>query len=139
MERLRMKVAVSSQGEDLEAPVEPRFGRCKYFVVVDPKSWDFQAYLNEGAISGGGAGILAAQNVAKMGVKSVITGHVGPNAYQTLSASGIDILIGAYGKVKDMVELYNRGKLQKAESPSVADHFGRGGGMGRGRGRGMRK
>lgn len=131
-----MKVAVSAEGEDLEAQIDPRFGRCKYFIVVDSESWEFHAYLNEGAMSGGGAGIKAAQNVARMGVNSVITGHVGPNAYQTLSASGIEILIGAYGRVKDMIELYNRGELQKADSPSVTGHFGRGGSTGRGQGTG---
>ena len=132
-----MKVAVSAQGENLEAQIDPRFGRCQYFLIVDTESMDFQSLVNESAMATGGAGIQAAQTVARLGVKAIITGHVGPNAYQTLSASGIEVLIGASGKVSDAIELFKNGELQRADSPSVGGHFGMGGGMGRGRGRGM--
>ena len=55
-----MKVAVSSNGEDLNAQLDPRFGRCAYFLVVNPEDMSFEAFNNDSAAVGGGAGFLAA-------------------------------------------------------------------------------
>ena len=83
-----MKVAVSSTAKDLEAQIEPRFGRCPYFIIVDTDDMSFEAFDNESMSLGGGAGIQSAQFVASKGAKVVITGNVGPNAVSTLSAAG---------------------------------------------------
>ena len=106
-----MKIAISSNGKDLNAQVESRFGRCQYFLIVDTDAMNFKSVLNEGATSSGGAGIKAAQFVAKMGVKSVITGKVGPNASRTLQEAGIKIITGISGTVKDVLEKYKEDKL----------------------------
>ncbi len=135
-----MKVAVSATGDNLDVQIDPRFGRCQYFIIVETDSMEYEAVSNASAMATGGAGIQAAQNVAGMGVEAVITGNVGPNAFQTLSASGIKIVTGANGIVRDAVERYKKGELKETTSPSVGDHFGMGGGGGgggRGMGRGM--
>ncbi len=121
-----MKVAVSATGEDLDAQIDPRFGRCQYFIIVDVDSMKYEAVPNESAMASGGAGIQAAQSVAGMGVEAVITGNVGPNAFQTLNASGIKIVTGANGIVKDVVKRYKKGELKEASSPTVGEHSGRG-------------
>jgi predicted Fe-Mo cluster-binding NifX family protein len=130
-----MKVCVSAAGNSLDAPVDPRFGRCPYFVIVDLETMQFEAIPNPAAGAMGGAGILAAQTIASRGVKAVITGNVGPNAFQALSAAGVRIVTGAYGTVREVVERYKRGELKEAGSPTVGWHFGMGRGMGRGGGR----
>ena len=131
-----MKVAVSATEENLDAQIDPRFGRCQYFIIVDTESMEYEVMPNASAMATGGAGIQAAQSVAGMGVEAVITGNVGPNAYQTLSASGIKIITGASGIVKDAVEKYKKGELKETSFPTVGGHFGMGGGMGRGMGGG---
>lgn len=131
-----MKVAVSATGENLDAQIDPRFGRCQFFIIVDIDTMDYKAISNESAMASGGAGIQAAQTVTGMGVEAVITGNVGPNAFQTLSASGIKIITGASGIVKDAIERYKNGELKEISSPTVGGHFGMGGGMGQGAGRG---
>jgi len=131
-----MKVAVSATEGNLDAQIDPRFGRCQYFVIVDTDSMEYEAVSNASAMASGGAGIQAAQNVAKMGVEAVITGNVGPNAFQTLSASGIKIVTGASGIVRDAVERFGKGELGETTSPTVGGHFGMGGGRGGGRGMG---
>ena len=131
-----MKIGISSTGEDLNAQVDPRFGRCQYFLIVDTESMSFESISNESAMASGGAGIQAAQTVAKSGVKTIITGNVGPNAFQTLSAAGIKIVTWANGTVKEAVEKYKKGEFKGTETPSVGSHFGMaggGGGFGRGR------
>ena len=130
-----MKIAVSATGDNLEAQLDPRFGRCQYFIFVDAGSMEFEPISNESAMAAGGAGIQAAQTVASKGAEIVITGNVGPNAYQTLSAAGIKIITGAVGTVKEVIEKFNKGELKETSSETVGSHFGMGGGMGVGGGR----
>ena len=137
-----MKVAVSSNDEDLNAQLDPRFDRCAYFLVVDPDNMSFEAFENKSAVQGGGSGIQAAQFLASKGVEAVITGNCGPNAVQTLSAARIELFGGQAGAVKEVVERFKAGHLKPTSEATVDDHFGmnakaglgRGGGLGGGRG-----
>ncbi|MBO3802681.1 MAG: NifB/NifX family molybdenum-iron cluster-binding protein [Candidatus Brockarchaeota archaeon] len=133
-----MKVAVSASGPDLGAQVDPRFGRCQYFIIVDTATMDFEAIPNVSAGAMSGAGIQAAQMVVEKGVQAVITGNVGPNAFQVLSSAGIRILVGASGTVRSAVEAFKVGGLVEAQVPGPGHSgMGVGWGMGRGMGRGM--
>jgi predicted Fe-Mo cluster-binding NifX family protein len=162
-----MKICVTSTGTTMDASMDPRFGRCQYFVIVDPETMEYEAMPNPSVGASGGAGIQAGQTVAGKGVSVVVTGNVGPNATQTLGAAGIQIMTGASGTVKDAIEQYKSGKLQQTETPTAQAHtgmsssastgagvgvgagmdvgagmgagggMGRGGGGGRGGGRGM--
>jgi predicted Fe-Mo cluster-binding NifX family protein len=125
-----MKICVSSTAENLEAHLDPRFGRCLYLVIVDSENMQFEAIPNMAAGATGGAGIQAAQTIVNKGVKVVITGNVGPNAFGSLSAAGIEIVTGASGTVKEVVEQFKKGQLGKTGSPTVNGHFGMGGGQG---------
>jgi len=125
-----MKICVSSTADSLDASVDPRFGRCPYFIIVDSDTMQFEVIPNAASGAMGGAGIQAAQIIASKGVKVVITGNVGPNAFQALSAAGIKIVTGAYGTVREVIEKYKRGDLKEAGSPTVGGHFGMGGGRG---------
>jgi len=131
-----MKVAVSSNGDNLDAQLDPRFGRCAFFIVVNPGDMSFEAFNNESAAQGGGAGIQAAQFLASQGVEAVITGNCGPNAVQTLSAAGVDLFAGQAGTVKEVVEKLNNENLRPTSEATVNSHFGMGGGGGMGRGMG---
>ena len=128
-----MKIAISATGSTLDAEVEPRFGRCQYFIIADPETMEFEAVDNSSAMAAGGAGISAAQAIAVKGVQAVLTGNCGPNAYQVLSSAGIQIITGVSGSVKDAVDGYRSGKFQASAQANVPDHFGMGGDMGRGR------
>jgi predicted Fe-Mo cluster-binding NifX family protein len=133
-----MKIAVSAIEPSLDADVDPRFGRCRYLLVIDLDTMQFEAIENTGGMASGGAGIATAQMIAGKGVEAVITGNCGPNAYQVLSAAGIKVVTGVSGKVQDAVQSYKSGKLKTSSQPNVGGHFGLGyGGMGRGMRRGM--
>jgi predicted Fe-Mo cluster-binding NifX family protein len=135
-----MKVAVSSTGNGLDSQVDPRFGRCSTFIIVDTETMQAEAVPNSSIGAAHGAGIGAAQAVAGVGVKAVLTGHVGPNAHMALSQAGVKTYIGASGTVRQAVEAYKRGELREASSPTVGGHFGQGGrGMGGGMGQGRRR
>ena len=122
-----MKVAVSSTGQDLNALVDARFGRCQYFVIVDSETMEFEAVANPSLAAMHGAGIQTAQMVASKGATVVLTGNCGPNAFQTLSAAGVQVIVGVSETVKDAIEKYKRGELQASSQPSVPGHFGTGG------------
>ena len=132
-----MKIAVSSSGNDLDSQVDPRFGRCAYFVIVETDDMGFEAFENGSIAMGGGAGIQAAQFVASKGAKAVITGNVGPNAVQTLSAAGVETFVGQSGTVREAIDRYTKGKINSTSTPNVADHYGMGAGAGMGSGAGM--
>ena len=119
-----MKIAVTAQGTDLESQADPRFGRTKYFVVMDTDSDDFEAVDNAQNFNAAqGAGIQAARNVAELGVEAVLTGHCGPNAFRTLTAAGIKVFTGASGTVKETVEKFKSGELAEAVNADVTGHW----------------
>jgi predicted Fe-Mo cluster-binding NifX family protein len=119
-----MKVCLSSTIDNLEGQLDPRFGRCAYLLIVDTETLEYEAISNSAANATGGAGIQAAQTIANKGVKAVLTGNVGPNAFRALSAAGIEILTGASGSLKKVLEDFKNGKLSKTFSPTVSGHSG---------------
>ena len=132
-----MKIAVSSSGDNLEAQLDPRFGRCGYFLIVDTDNMDFESFPNENATRGGGAGIQSAQLIASKGAQAVITGRCGPNAVQTLNAAGIKLYTGQNGRIRDAVEKLKQGQMSPVTEANAPIHAGTGGrGMGSGRGMG---
>jgi predicted Fe-Mo cluster-binding NifX family protein len=128
-----MKVIVSAQGDSLEAPVSPVFGRCPIFLLVDTETFEFEAIPNPAMNQPGGAGIQAAQFVVSQGVEAVLTGNLGPNAFDVLQAAAVPGYLAGQGTVRQAVEAYQAGQLQRMGGANVAAHVG----MGRGRGRGM--
>ena len=127
-----MKVIVTTTGNSLTSNVDPRFGRCSLFMIVDTDNLSFETVPNSNINAQHGAGIGAAQSVSRMNTKVVITGHVGPNAHMALSAAGIEIYTGAVGTVENAIKMFKNGELVKASSPTVSGHFGRGRGRRRG-------
>jgi predicted Fe-Mo cluster-binding NifX family protein len=117
----------------LDAPTDPRFGRCEYFVLVDTETREAKAVENTAALQGSGAGIAAVQLIANAGADAVIAGNLGPNAFQTLAAGGIKAYGYEGGTVRQAVEALQAGKLAEIGAATVPSHFGMGAGGGRGR------
>ena len=118
-----MKLCVTSSGQRLEDTVDPRFGRCQYFIIVDTESMQFEAIENPAMNAGGGAGIQAGQLVGNKGAEVVLTGNVGPNAFNTLQAAGLKIVVGLSGiTVGQAIEGFKSGKYQYVGDPSVENH-----------------
>ena len=106
-----MKIVISATGTTLDTEVDPRFGRCRYFIIVDPETMDFGVLENSSAMASGGAGISAAQMIASKGVQAVLTGNCGPNAYKVLLSAGIQVVTSISGVVKDAIQGYQSGKF----------------------------
>jgi predicted Fe-Mo cluster-binding NifX family protein len=119
-----MKICLSSTTDNLDGQLDPRFGRCAYLLIVDTETSAFEAISNLAAAATGGAGIQAAQTIASKGVKAVLTGNVGPNAFRALSAAGIEIMTGASGSLKEVLDAFKNGRLSKTASPTVNGHLG---------------
>jgi predicted Fe-Mo cluster-binding NifX family protein len=119
-----MKVCVTSEGNTLESKVDARFGRCQYFIIADTDTLAFEAIQNPNIESMGGAGIQSGQLVGEKKVKAVLTGNVGPNAFQTLQSAGIDVVTGVSGKVQEALEKFKKGELKPTQGPSVNSKFG---------------
>lgn len=119
-----MKICVTSEADTLDSKVDPRFGRCGYFIIIDTGTMSFEAVENPNIESTGGAGIRSGQLVAEKQVKALLTGNVGPNAFQALQAAGIEVITGVSGTVKEAAEGYKQGKFKSTGGPSVGSKFG---------------
>lgn len=119
-----MKVAITSQGDNLDAKVDLRFGRCDYFIIIDLEMEEVEAVENVASTAIGGAGPQAAQTLVDKGVEAVITGNIGPNAFQTLKAGSIKMFGGASGTVKETLAKYKNGELKEFSNSSVPGHSG---------------
>ena len=112
-----MRLAITSQGNGLDQPLDARFGRCRYFILYDSEKETVEAVENPNTQFSQGAGIQSAQLMIAKGVKTVVTGNVGPNAFGVLTSAGIDVYTGAQGTVREAVENFKAGTLEKAGSP----------------------
>ncbi len=119
-----MKIAVTAQGPDMDSPVDPRFGRARYFLLIDTETGQFTAHDNAQNLNAmQGAGIQAAQKVVQLGAEAVLTGHVGPKAFATLQAGKVAVYPGATGTVRESLEWMQSGRLQPATKPNVEGHW----------------
>jgi predicted Fe-Mo cluster-binding NifX family protein len=100
------KICITSKGKDLEAEMDPSFGRAQYFLFVDPETMDFEVVHNHNIEAAQGAGVQSAQLISNKNTGTVITGSCGPNAQRILQSSGIKVITGASGKVKDALAKY---------------------------------
>ncbi|MCD6309608.1 MAG: NifB/NifX family molybdenum-iron cluster-binding protein [Candidatus Eremiobacteraeota bacterium] len=119
-----MKVAITSQGTSLDSQVDPRFGRARYFIIIDPVSESFEVVDNTiNRTRAQGAGIQAAQTVSAQGVEWVLTGHMGPNAFNALRAANIKIGTGASGTIREVLRKFKEGYFEPVGGADVAGHW----------------
>ena len=119
-----MKIAVSSDGQDPSAKVDPRFGRARFFIIYNTEDDSFEAMSNDQNLNAAqGAGIQSAQNVARMNVEMVISGNLGPKAFKALSAAGIKVALWSDGTVAEAVELARGNKLKITDAANVSGHW----------------
>ncbi|KUK99370.1 MAG: Uncharacterized protein XE08_0065 [Parcubacteria bacterium 32_520] len=119
-----MKIAITSTGAKLEDEVDPRFGRCRYFILFDANTNKFEALENTGAQGMGGVGIQSGQIMADKEVKIVLTGNCGPNAFQTLQAAGIKVITGVSGTVQEAIDKFKSGDYKAVSQANVSAHSG---------------
>jgi predicted Fe-Mo cluster-binding NifX family protein len=118
-----MKICVSSTTNNLDGQIDPRFGRCNYLLIIDSQTMHYESIPNMACSATGGAGIQTVQTIADKGVKVVITGNVGPNALKALSTSGVEVITGAFGTIKEVIEKFNRGELSRTRYSPTEEHF----------------
>jgi len=119
-----MKIAVTSSGPELKSDIDPRFGRCQYFIIYDTENNKYEAIKNSNIRGMGGVGIQSAQMMADKGVQVIISGNCGPNAFRTINAAGIQLITGLNGTVESVIQEYKKGNLQASDQPNVDPHSG---------------
>jgi predicted Fe-Mo cluster-binding NifX family protein len=118
------KIAISANGQSLEAQVDPRFGRASYFLLVNPETMEFEVVSNQQNLQAArGAGIQTATMVARRQPAALLTGNCGPKAFHTLEAAGIPVFLGITGSVREAVQQFRAGKLLPARTPNAAGHW----------------
>ncbi len=119
-----MKIAISSDGKDLDSNVDQRFGRAAYFIIYDTDADQYVVVENTQNLQASqGAGIQAAQNVVRQNVQLVISGNFGPKAFATLNAAGIKMAFRLSGNITQAVEAAKSGGLEYAKDANVEGHW----------------
>lgn len=116
-----MKLAITSEGPSLDDQVDPRFGRAAGFVLVDPDTMSTE-YLDNGQsqVMAQGAGIQAAQMVARAGADWVLTGYVGPKAFKVLEAAGIKVGQNLEGlTVRGVIDRFKSGRISAGSAANM--------------------
>lgn len=121
-----MKVAVSASGDTLDTMVDPRFGRCEYYIFVDSEEDSVKIVKNPAAAAGGGAGVQAAQFVTGQEVDGVVTGNVGPNAFEVFAAADVPVYTVSGVTVRQAVKALKAGELQAVSGATGRAHAGMG-------------
>jgi predicted Fe-Mo cluster-binding NifX family protein len=114
-----MRIIVTAYSPELDSAVDPRFGRAAYFLAADPETMAWEAHPNPAVNAAGGAGSQAAQFVTRLQGTAVISGAFGPNAFQALSAAGVEMYLCAAGlSARQAVEAFRAGSLERASAAS---------------------
>ena len=119
-----MKIAVSVDRPDLDASVDPRFGRARYFLLVDSETLAWEKVENWKNLDlSQGAGIQTAQNLLRHNPAVVLTGNCGSKAYKVLEARGVKLCVGISGTAREAVRAYLEGRFTPAQGPNVDGHW----------------
>jgi len=118
------RIAVSTTGNDLTSPLDPRFGRTERFLIVDLETEEFEVVDNQmNKQAAQGAGVQSAQTVVDTGAEGVITGHCGPKAFRVLGAAEIQVYLTQAETVEEALKLYKTGALQPTTNADVEGHW----------------
>ncbi len=115
-----MLIAISAQGDTLEAPLDLRLGRAARFLLIDSDNDTFRVLETGAADIGHGAGIQTAQTLIKAGVKAVVSGDCGPKAFQVFQAANIPIFSASGGTVREALQAYKARTLPQIGQPGRA-------------------
>lgn len=119
-----MKIAVTSTGQDVDSPVDPRFGRAAYILIVDADTLDVEVLDNaENVNAFKGAGIQAATLISDKQADVLLTGFCGPNAFKTLDAARVKVAGDVSGTVREAVAAFVGGKIKIVSEPNVEGHW----------------
>jgi predicted Fe-Mo cluster-binding NifX family protein len=119
-----MKIAITTKGNSLESALDPRFGRAERFIIYDSETKTFELLENAQNLNAPqGAGVQAAGSVAQSGAEVLISGHVGPKAFQVLNASGVKIYCTDLPTVSEALAAYEANQLQQVSEPTVEEHW----------------
>lgn len=120
-----MKILVSAQGNDIDSLVDPRFGRCRYLILLETTNGEWHAYDNRAtAEASGGAGVEASNRAVSLGAEALVTGNVGPNAARVLGAAHISVYSAGNGvTVREAANALEAGRMQRIDGPTVQGHW----------------
>ena len=122
-----MKLAISISGNKLESPFDARFGRAAAFCIIDVETGKWKAYENPALSASGGAGVQAAQFIAKHGAQAIVSGAFGPNAFDTLAAAEIEMYLAPGNKkhtAATILAMYKADELTKTEAATHEGYHG---------------
>ena len=120
-----MKIVVTARdNKGSEAKLAAKFGRANYFAIVDTEDNSVNFIKNEAKTANSGAGVRAAQNVADLEADVLISGNIGPKAFEGLNKTELEIYAAEEKSIEAVIDDYNAEELEKLDSPTNQAHAG---------------
>lgn len=119
-----MKIAISATGKTVENLLDMRFGRCEYFQIHDIENGEVKVLENEGQNASGGAGIAASNQLIEEKIDVIITGNLGPNAFEIIEKEGVKAYKCSNIAISSVLEKYKNGELEEIKISGPAHHGG---------------
>lgn len=108
-----MKIAISASGKNLSDLLDKRFGRCEFFQVYDTDTKEIKILQNKGNQASGGAGIAAANQIVDEDIQAIITGNLGPNAFDIISENSIKAYTCECLDIEEILSKYDKKELKE--------------------------
>jgi len=125
MNKETMKIAFSTQGTDLSALVDTRFGRSERFLIIDTEQDAIEVIENtQNRQSTQGAGIQSATRLIQNNVNAVVTGQCGPKAFTLLNKADITVYPTPSIAICDALDALKNGQLSPTQAATVEGHWG---------------
>lgn len=119
-----MRIVVPVEQPDLNARVDQRLGRARYFLVVNSEDLSWESFENtQGIDATQGAGIQAARAIVSKSPDVVLAGNCGPKAFHVLEAAGVKVCVGVKGTAAEAVKGFLEGRYVVSEDPNVDGHW----------------
>lgn len=106
---------VAASGDNPDAKISGRFGHAKYFLLVDPKTMDYESV----------PGVSPEREkpdmarFAQKGAEKVLVGNIGPSAFEELRSLGLQPYLCRGMTVREAVSRVEAGEKKPMEGPTL--------------------
>ena len=113
-----MKIAISTDGRNIEENKVATLCGCDFFLIVDTKADSLRVVMNQMKGRPDEVGGTAGQIVSNEGIDTVVASDIGPQALEIFERYGIKVYHGE-GKIKNAIRQLEEGKLSEITKAAV--------------------
>jgi len=111
-----MKIAIPSDGKNLESKSNDRYTRAEYFIIYDTEKDEIVEVIENNPSEAHGVGPKVSQMLIDKGIDALISESVGKHALDVLKAANVDVYLTPKDSIKNIIQKFKEGSLEKIEN-----------------------